>query len=126
MLDKNAYIQSKGLACPFCKAESIQGGFIQIESGKAFQEMGCTECERRWQDVYRLVDVISDEKGEQKVKSEMIEEIVDSALIYGMVDAECTECGVSIQCETDALTAWCEICSKIVKIKNPVIELGFL
>ena len=58
MIDKQAYIKGKGLSCPFCGAESIQGGFIHIEAGKAFQEMGCSECAGTWQDVYQLVDVI--------------------------------------------------------------------
>jgi hypothetical protein len=58
MIDKESYIKGKGLSCPFCEAESVQGGFIQIESGKALQEMGCTECEGAWQDVYELIDII--------------------------------------------------------------------
>jgi hypothetical protein len=58
MLDKETYIKGKGLLCPFCEAESVQGGFIQIEAGKAVQEMGCAECEGTWQDVYVLSDVI--------------------------------------------------------------------
>ena len=58
MIDKESYIKGKGLSCPFCEAESVQGGFIQIEAGKAFQEMGCTECEGAWQDVYELIDII--------------------------------------------------------------------
>jgi transcription elongation factor Elf1 len=64
MIDKKAYIRSRGLVCPFCKAESVQGGFIQVEAGKAIQDMSCLECENRWQDVYQLVDVIPEEKGE--------------------------------------------------------------
>ncbi len=59
MIDKESYIKCKGLSCPFCEAESVQGGFIQIEAGKAFQEMGCTECDETWQDVYELIDIIT-------------------------------------------------------------------
>jgi len=62
MIEKKAYISSKGLICPFCRAESVQGGFIHVEAGKAFQEMDCPECENRWQDIYRLIDVILNEK----------------------------------------------------------------
>ncbi len=58
MIDNESYIKGKGLSCPFCEAESVQGGFIQIEAGKAFQEMGCTECEGAWQEVYELIDII--------------------------------------------------------------------
>jgi hypothetical protein len=59
MLDKETYVKGGGHLCPFCEAESVQGGFIEIEAGKAFQEMGCTECEGTWQDVYELSDVIT-------------------------------------------------------------------
>jgi len=58
--------------------------------------------------------------------TEMIQKIVDSAIMSGMVEAECSECGITIQCETDASTAWCDNCDKIVKIKNPLIDLGFI
>ena len=57
MLDKKAHIKGKGLSCPFCGSSSIQGGFIEIEKGKALQGMGCTECEAHWQDVYELIDI---------------------------------------------------------------------
>ena len=58
MIDKESYIKGKGLSCPFCEAESVEGRFIQIEAGKAFQEMGCPECKGAWQDVYELIDII--------------------------------------------------------------------
>lgn len=57
MLDKQTYIKRKGLSCPFCGSSSIQGDFIEVEEGKAFQRMGCTECEKQWQDVYELIDI---------------------------------------------------------------------
>ena len=57
MIDAKAYIKSKGLNCPYCGAESIQGGFVQVEAGEASQEMSCTECEATWRDVYELVAV---------------------------------------------------------------------
>ena len=57
MLDKKAHIKGKGLSCPFCGSSSIQGGFTEIEEGKAFQQMGCTACEAHCQDVYKLIDI---------------------------------------------------------------------
>ena len=62
MINKEAYISRKGLMCPFCSAASVQGGFIRIEAGKAFQEMNCLECEHKWQDVYRLIDITLNQK----------------------------------------------------------------
>ena len=64
MIDTESYIKGKGLCCPFCGSESIQGGFIQVEAGEALQEMSCSQCEGKWQDLYRLVDVTPLEKEE--------------------------------------------------------------
>ena len=57
MIDKGAYIKAKGLICPYCGAETIEGGFIQVEAGEAVQNMSCSQCQGKWQDMYRLVDV---------------------------------------------------------------------
>ena len=57
MLDKKAHIKGKGISCPFCGSSSIEGGFIEIEKGKALQGMECTECEGEWQDIYELIDM---------------------------------------------------------------------
>jgi formate dehydrogenase maturation protein FdhE len=57
MLGRKAHIKRKGAFCPLCGSPSIQGGFIEIEPGKAFQKMDCAECEGKWQDVYELIDV---------------------------------------------------------------------
>jgi len=57
MIDKATYTKAKGLICPYCGAESIEGGFIQVEAGEAFQAMSCSQCNNKWQDVYHLVDV---------------------------------------------------------------------
>ncbi len=57
--------------------------------------------------------------------TETIHEIVDSALLSGMVEAECMKCGMTIQCETDASSAWCDNCDRIVKILNPMIDMGW-
>jgi hypothetical protein len=59
MIDKASYIKGKGLMCPFCKSQSIEGGFIEVQAGEAYQEMGCAECQKKWQDVYRLADVLA-------------------------------------------------------------------
>ena len=57
MLNKRRYIKERGLSCPFCGSSSIEGGFIKVETGKAFQKMCCAKCEERWQDIYELIDV---------------------------------------------------------------------
>jgi hypothetical protein len=59
------------------------------------------------------------------MRAETLQEIVDSAILSGTVEVECVECGLSIICETDAATTWCDVCSKVVRVRNPLIELGF-
>ena len=60
------------------------------------------------------------------MKEESIQEIVDSALIHGTVEAECERCGMTIECSIDAKRAWCDKCEKTVDIKNPLITMGFM
>jgi len=55
-----------------------------------------------------------------------LSELIDNALIQGVIEVECLECGVTIQCESDALTAWCETCEKVVKVNNPLINWGMI
>lgn len=55
-----------------------------------------------------------------------IEDMADSALLQGIIDAECMECGILIQCEPDAATAWCDNCGKVVRVKNYLRIHGFI
>lgn len=40
-------------------AETTQGRFLQVDSGEAIQEMGGVESGGKWQNVYRLFDIIA-------------------------------------------------------------------
>ncbi len=53
---KQAYLRH-GSCCPYCGSDSITGGSVDIEGSGASQELSCAECEKRWRDVYRLVNV---------------------------------------------------------------------
>ncbi len=55
-----------------------------------------------------------------------IEEMADAALMEGIIEAECRQCGISIQCEPDATTAWCDNCDSVVKVRNPLVALGMI
>ena len=57
---------------------------------------------------------------------ENITEMVDSALLNGVIECECMECGISLQCEPDATKAWCDNCDKLVKIRNDLIKFGYI
>ncbi|EFK08852.1 conserved domain protein [delta proteobacterium NaphS2] len=61
MLEKEHQEKEKGLSCPSCGSFSVQGGFVEIEAGRAYQRMSCTECDAKWRDVYELTDRITDD-----------------------------------------------------------------
>ena len=60
------------------------------------------------------------------MKPSDIERLVDAALLDGVIEAECVECGLGIQCEPDAETAWCDQCGRVVRVNNVLIELGLI
>ena len=55
-----------------------------------------------------------------------IEELADAAILEGIIEAECVECGTTIQCEPDARTAWCDNCNKLVNVDNMLLALGMI
>jgi hypothetical protein len=48
------YVAMDGGCCPFCGGTDIVGGVITIAEGAAHQEVGCNECDREWNDTYKL------------------------------------------------------------------------
>lgn len=52
------YVAGGGVSCPFCKAEAIEGGSISIESGAAYQDVDCSNCNKSWTDSYKLAGVV--------------------------------------------------------------------
>lgn len=53
-LNDEAYVAAKGLKCPFCLSERIDGGSVSIEGGQACQDVACNDCDQEWTDVYDL------------------------------------------------------------------------
>jgi len=53
-------------------------------------------------------------------------EKVDNVLMSGILEADCTECGNTVICEPDAKTSWCDICGKVVKVNNFMIQNGLI
>lgn len=46
--------------CPKCGGENIIGNEVTIESGAAFQFVGCNDCDATWTDVYVLSRYVLD------------------------------------------------------------------
>jgi hypothetical protein len=55
------YLECRGLRCPFCGDEDLEGGPVEIDGGGASQEMSCLACDRQWYDVYTLTGFVPDE-----------------------------------------------------------------
>lgn len=43
--------------CPYCGSDNIHTGTMETDSGCAWAEVECLNCLKRWQDVYKLVDI---------------------------------------------------------------------
>lgn len=57
---RTAYLRKKGAACPYCESNQIEGGDLDFEADKIAQECRCLDCDQRWVDLYKLVDVIEE------------------------------------------------------------------
>jgi hypothetical protein len=49
-----SYVQSLGLVCPACGSDAIGGGSVDVNAGRAIQEMSCDACQSSWCDTYDL------------------------------------------------------------------------
>ena len=54
----NEYVAGGGGNCPHCGSEQIVGGSIEIDAGRAYQEITCQACEASWVDGYTLASVM--------------------------------------------------------------------
>ncbi len=51
------YLKAGGTRCPKCKSDDVDGGFVDVDSGGAWQHIVCNNCGAEWNDIYKLVDV---------------------------------------------------------------------
>jgi transposase-like protein len=57
-LTSSEYAEIGGVSCPFCGSHDIEGGFVEIVDGGAYQELSCHACGKGWNDEYELVGFI--------------------------------------------------------------------
>ncbi len=60
------------------------------------------------------------------MNDEELNQVIDTAFMEGLIDVECLECGITIHCELDSTTTWCDYCGQVVQVKNILVELGFI
>jgi transcription elongation factor Elf1 len=49
------YVAERGIKCPACGSDAVEGGAIDIDGEGAAQECGCPDCGAAWVDCYKLV-----------------------------------------------------------------------
>lgn len=54
MKSQREYIRTSS-RCPCCDSSDVEGGFVEIDAGAAFQNVGCINCEFSWTDNYKLI-----------------------------------------------------------------------
>ena len=58
MEQKRKYVQERFGHCPYCDADSIDGGSLDVDGNRVVQAVTCLACHRRWEDVYVLADIV--------------------------------------------------------------------
>jgi hypothetical protein len=66
------YLLNRGTTCPFCDSPAIEGTELTVDEGVCTQGISCTECNREWTDLYRLIGVCNDTTGKTIVSQTAI------------------------------------------------------
>lgn len=53
-IDKDDYGECNGSLCPVCESGMIECDFIEVNAGRAYQDISCLTCHSSWTDVYKL------------------------------------------------------------------------
>ena len=52
------YLDSGGTICPYCGDSDIgANSAVDVDEGVGIQVVSCNRCNKRWTDIYRLVNV---------------------------------------------------------------------
>ena len=54
---KDEYVKNGYGRCPYCKSDGIEGGFISVDGNEVWQKVTCLDCDKVWNDLYKLYDV---------------------------------------------------------------------
>ena len=52
------YVRQRGVNCPHCGSNQLEGGPVEIDAGVATQNIGCLACQQEWTDQYKLVGIL--------------------------------------------------------------------
>lgn len=54
MKSQREYIRTSS-RCPCCDDSNVEGGFVEIDAGAAWQNVTCINCSFSWTDNYKLI-----------------------------------------------------------------------
>ena len=61
-MSQKAYVDSKGIHCPFCGSTNIGAdGNVEVDCGGGSQTVSCDDCGKTWYDFYKLTGYIEAE-----------------------------------------------------------------
>jgi len=55
--DIDKYINHRGLHCPYCNSPEIEGNYVNVDAGFAWQKIKCLNCDKSWINIYKLVNI---------------------------------------------------------------------
>ena len=51
------YLQNKGVRCPHCNSDILEGCPVDVDGGTATQQVACVDCNKNWIDLYTLTEI---------------------------------------------------------------------
>lgn len=61
--EEKKYIEEGGTKCPHCDSDNLEGGYINIDDGSAWQAVTCQDCCSEWTDIYTLTGIENLKRG---------------------------------------------------------------
>ena len=55
--NEEKYLEEGGTKCLHCDSGEIEGGYVNIEGGEAWQAVTCNDCLAEWTDIYTLTGI---------------------------------------------------------------------
>lgn len=53
-MSQEEYVKKRGLQCPNCASDQLEGDSVEIDAGIAWQKVSCLDCDSSWTDCYDL------------------------------------------------------------------------
>jgi transcriptional regulator NrdR family protein len=59
-IDLKKYLNNPN-SCPYCGSEEVQGGRFEPSDNKAWRNVRCLSCEKRWTEEFTITKITEDE-----------------------------------------------------------------